>query len=124
MYTRSICLKFTKSEYSEVAKSENDRRLEYHYYGNTDHKLEVLGLMTNDEHCDIHCHASAECREDEKRFFGCTELNAVLLRDLLVVDADYDRDQGHNCDISQKDREDEVVLDKCHHNFNLLYFPP
>ena len=96
-------------------------RLEHHDHGNSDHELKVLCLMTDEKHCDEHCNTSAECREKKQGLFGCAELYAVLFRDLFIIDADYDRDDRNNQDVSQEDREGDVVFDKIKHCFNLTF---
>lgn len=83
-----------------MEKEEYDARLHDHNERNTDHKLEVLCLMTDEEHSNKHCDRSSERGEEKERFFGCTKLNAVLFRDLLVVDTYYDRNNRDDENIS------------------------
>ena len=63
--------------------------LDNHYERNAEHKLDVLGLVANEQHCDKHSDTAAKCREQKQRFFGRAELNSVLLGDLFVVNT-YD----------------------------------
>jgi hypothetical protein len=79
-----------------------DHCLESHDYGNTKHKLDVLGFVANDQHRDEHSNTSAESREEQQRFFGCAKLNAVLLGDLFVVNTYDYRDQRNYRNICQK----------------------
>lgn len=102
-----------------------DHCLKSHNYGNAKHKLDVLGLVANDQHCDEHGNASAESREEQQRFFGCAKLNSVLFGDLLVVNADDYRDQRNDGNIRQKNRQNEVFLNEIYHNnspFNILCY--
>ena len=75
-----------------------------HYKRNAEHKLDVLGFVADDQHCDEHRDTAAECREQKQRFFGRAELNSVLLGDLFVVNADNYRNQRNYRDIYDKYR--------------------
>ena len=114
----SLC-KIHKLEYSKVEEEEYCDRLEHHDDGNSDHEFEVLGLMTDEQHCDEHRNASAKRREKKQGLFGCAELYAVLFRDLFIIDTDYDRDDRNYQDVGQKDREGDVVFDEFQHDFIL-----
>ena len=93
-----------------MEQSPNRNSLDYHYHGNTDHKLEVLGLVTDNEHSYKHCNTAAERRENEQGLFGGTKLNAVLFGDLLVVNANDNGNYRYYRDIRQKYGESEIVL--------------
>lgn len=57
---------------------------------NTEHEFDMLGFMTDYLHCDEHCNASAESREEHEGFFGCAKLDSVLFGDFFVIDANND----------------------------------
>ena len=62
--------------------------LDNNYERNAEHEFDVLGLVTDEQHCDEHSDTAAKRREQKKRFFGRAELDSVLLGDLFVVNAD------------------------------------
>ena len=70
----------------------NERRLDDHYHGNTEHKFYVLCLVSYNLHCNEHCNTSADSREEEKALFGHAELNSVLFGNSLIV---YANDNGN-----------------------------
>ena len=75
---------------SVVEKQVNYNCVESDYKRNSKHKFYVLGLVANCKHAKVHCNATADSREEHKRFFGYAKLNLVLFRNLFVVDADDD----------------------------------
>ena len=87
-----------------MEQSPNRNSLDYHYHGNTDHKLEVLGLVTDNEHRDEHCNAAAESRENEQGLFGSAKLNAVLLGYFLIVNANDNGNDRDYRDVRYKNR--------------------
>ena len=77
----------------------DDSRLNYHYHGNTDHKLKMLGLVTDNEHGYEHSNAAAQSRENKQALFGGAQFNAIFLGNFLVVNANYDRNYRNDSDI-------------------------
>jgi hypothetical protein len=71
-----------KQKYNDCLHYDNKR--------NTEHEFDMLGFVADYLHCDEHCNASAESREEHEIFFGCAKLDAVFFRDFLVIDANYD----------------------------------
>ena len=52
--------------------------LQNEYNGDSHHKFEVLGLVTDEKHRDIHSDRSSYSREKKQCLLGCAKLNAVL----------------------------------------------
>jgi hypothetical protein len=103
-----------------VNKREYKSRLNNYDKGNTYHKLCVLGFVTDDQHCDEHCHTAAERGEQKQRFFGRAQLNSIFLGYFLVINANNDRNYRNQRDIRQKYRQNGIVLYKFGHIFSSL----
>lgn len=97
------------------------RRLNHHNKRNSEHKFYVLGLVAHDEHCDEHSNAAAERGEQEQGLFGGAELNAVLFRDLFIVNADDNRNYRHYGNVCQQNGKNDVIGNEFEHNYSPFY---
>ena len=85
------------------------------YKRNAEHKFNVLGLVTDNQHCDQHSDAAAKRGEQKQGLFGYAELNSVLFGYLFVVNTNDYRYQRNYCQVSEYDRKPGVITDKFGH---------
>ena len=85
------------------------------YKRNAEHKFNVLGLVTNNQHCDEHSDTAAKCGEQKQGLFGDAELDPVFLGYLFVVNTNDYRYQRNYCQVSEYDRKPGVITDKFGH---------
>ena len=87
---------FSQLKQTEVEKCEDHRSLDHHNDRNTQHKFEVLGLVTDKKHRQKHSNAAAQRRKNEKPLFGRAQTDAVQFGYLFVVEAnDYRNNRNY-----------------------------
>jgi hypothetical protein len=87
---------------AEVGQSYDEGNLENKDHGDTDHEGDVLGLVADDLHGDVHGQGTAHGGPDEQGFFGDAELDVIPLGNLLIVDANDDGDQGNYGNVAEQ----------------------
>ena len=86
----------SKGKNTEMEARIDQRGLEQDDHGNAQHKLGVLGLMTDQQHTEKHRHRAARRRDQKQRALGDPQTDAIQLGKQFIIDADHDgKDRDH-----------------------------